>query len=118
MVQNSISLANSKDIVVNSAAVIEGNRLIDLAEPIDAIQGLAPETLNSSEKLASPFNGDSKYFQPVATSISDKADKSTTCTKTQADVLLDAKVDDAELTNNHYGDDLHKNGHRQIHQHH
>jgi hypothetical protein len=54
----SSSLTNSKDTVVHSIAVIKGNRLIDLAETIDVVQGLAPETLNSLEKLANAFNGD------------------------------------------------------------
>ncbi len=44
-----LSLNNSKDIVANSIAVIKGNRAIDLIETIDAVQGLAPETLNGLE---------------------------------------------------------------------
>ena len=53
----SLSLANSKDDVVNSVAVIKGSRLIDLVETTDVVQGLAPETLNSFEKLAAALNG-------------------------------------------------------------
>ncbi len=48
----SLSSDNSKNIVANSVKVFEGNRAIDLIETIDAVQGLAPETLNSLEKLA------------------------------------------------------------------
>ena len=44
-----LSLTNSKDIVANSVTVVKGNRALDLAEKIDAVQGLAPETLNSLE---------------------------------------------------------------------
>ncbi len=95
----SLSSANSKDTVVNSIAVIKGSRLIDLDETTDVVQGLAPETLNSSEKLANAFNGDSNYFQTVATAVGNKAGTSRTYTKTQADVLLDAKVDDVEIAN-------------------
>ena len=47
-----ISLNNSKDIVANSVSIIRGNRTIDLVETTDAVQGFAPETLNSLEKLA------------------------------------------------------------------
>ena len=44
-----VSLSNSKDTVANSISLIRGNRLIDVLETIDAVQGLAPETLNSLE---------------------------------------------------------------------
>ena len=53
-----ISLNNSKDIVANSVSIIRGNRTIDLVETIDAVQGFAPETLNSLEKLADAMNND------------------------------------------------------------
>ena len=95
----SISLNNSKDIVANSLSIIKGNKTIDVLETIDAVQGLAPETLNSLEKLANALNGDSNYFQTVATAISDKADKSTTHTRSVVDQLIDSKVDDTEMTN-------------------
>ncbi len=69
--------------------------MIELAEKI-AVQGLAPAMLNSLEKLANALHGDANYFQTVTTAIGNKADKSTTYTKTQADALLDAKVDGVE----------------------
>ena len=53
-----MSLNNSKDIVANSVSIIRGNRTIDLVETIDAVQGFAPETLNSLEKLADAMNND------------------------------------------------------------
>ena len=97
----STCLNNSKDIVANSHSITNGDKTIDVLETIDAAQGLAPapETLNSLEKLANALNGDSKYFQTVAAAISDKADKSTTYSKPVVNGLLDAKVDDAEMTN-------------------
>ena len=58
-----VSLSNSKDIVANSVSVVKGNRFVDVLETIDAVQGLAPETLNSLEKLANALNNDSNYFQ-------------------------------------------------------
>ena len=94
-----VSLNNSKDIIANSISVIKGNRTIDVVETIDAVQGLAPDTLNSLEKLASAMNNDSNYFQTVTTAISNKADTATTYTKSVVDGLLDAKVDDTEMTN-------------------
>ena len=94
-----VSLNNSKDIIANSISVIKGNRTIDVVETIDAVQGIAQETLNSLEKLASAMNNDSNYFQTVTTAISNKADSATTYTKSVVDGLLDAKVDDTEMTN-------------------
>jgi hypothetical protein len=44
-----LSLKNSKDIVANRVSVVKGNRTIDLSETIDAVQGLAPATLNRLE---------------------------------------------------------------------
>ena len=94
-----VSLNNSKDIVANSVAVIKGNKTIDVLETIDAVQGLAPETLNSLEKLATAMYNDSNYFQTVSTAIGNKADAATTYTKSVVNGLLDAKVDDTEITN-------------------
>ena len=94
-----LSLNNSKDIVANSLSIIKGNRTIDVLETIDAVQGLAPETLNSLEKLANALNGDSTFFQTVSTAISNKADAATTYNKNTVNNLLDAKVDDTEMTN-------------------
>jgi predicted ATP-grasp superfamily ATP-dependent carboligase len=88
-----VSLNNSKDIIANSVSVIKGNKTIDVIETIDAVQGLAPETLNSLEKLATALNNDSNYFQTVSAAISTKADTATVNT------LLDAKVDDTEMVN-------------------
>ena len=38
-----VSLSNSKDIVAYSISIIKGNKVIDLLDTIDAVQGLAPE---------------------------------------------------------------------------
>ena len=92
-----LSLTNSKDIVANSVTVVKGNRAIDLIDTIEAVQGFAPETLNSLEKLATALNNDNNFFGSVTTALSNKADKSTTYTKTVTDNLLDAKVDDTEM---------------------
>ena len=93
-----ISLNNSKDIVANSVSVIRGNRTIDLVETIDAVQGFAPSTLNSLEKLATAMNNDPAFFTSLSTSIGNKADKSNTYTQIVTNGLLDKKVDDTEMT--------------------
>ncbi len=56
--------------------MIKGNTTIDVVEAIEAVQGLAPETLNSLEKLATALNNDSQYFQTVTNGLSGKAEKS------------------------------------------
>jgi hypothetical protein len=94
-----LSLNNSRDIVANSISAIKGNRTIDVLETIDAVSGLAPETLNSLEKLATALNNDSGFFNTVTTALNNKADKSTTYTQSVTNGLLDAKVDDTEMTN-------------------
>ena len=94
-----LSLNNSKDIVANRISVLKGNRTIDVLETIDAVTGLAPETLNSLEKLATALNNDDGFFTTVTTALGNKADTSTTYTKSASNLLLDAKVDDAEMTN-------------------
>ena len=68
-----VSLTNSKDIVANSISVVQGNRIVDVLETINTVTGLAPDTLNSLEKLANALNNDSNYFQTVSAAINTKA---------------------------------------------
>ena len=93
-----LSLNNSKDIVANSISVLKGFQTIDVLETIDAVTGLAPDTLNSLEKLATAMNNDPAFFTALSTAIDNKADKSTTYTRLATNDLLDAKVDDTEMT--------------------
>ena len=62
----SVSLNNSEDIVANSIGIIKGNKTIDVYESISAVQGLAPETLNSLEKVATAIDNNPQFFQTVA----------------------------------------------------
>jgi hypothetical protein len=94
-----LSLTNSKDLVVNSITVVKGNRAIDLVDTLDAVTGIAPDTLNSLQKPASALNNDSNFFNFVTNGLEGKADVSTTYTRLVTDGLLDAKVDDTEMTN-------------------
>jgi hypothetical protein len=86
------SLNNSKDIVANGIAVLKGNRTIDVLATIDSLTKIAPDTLHSLEKLAKALNDDCNFFNTITAALSNKADTST------ANKLLDAKVDDTELT--------------------
>ena len=70
-----LSLNNSKDIIANSISILKGNRTIDVLETIDAVSGLAPETLNSLEKLATAMNNDPGFFTTLSTDIDAKQDK-------------------------------------------
>ena len=53
-----LSLNNSRDIVANSIALNKGDQTIDVLETINNVTGIAPETLNSLEKLATSLNND------------------------------------------------------------
>ncbi len=94
-----LSLHNSKDIVTNSISILKGTRTIDVLETIDAVSGLAPEKMNSLEKLATALINDSGFFNTLTTALDNKADKSTTYTRSVTNGFLDAKVDDTEMTN-------------------
>ena len=94
-----LSLNNRKDIIANRISILKGHRTIDVLETIDAVSGLAPETLNSLEKLATALNNDSGFFTTVTTALENKADTSTTYTESATNTLLDTKVDDTEMTN-------------------
>ena len=68
-----VSLTNSVDIVANSVAVIQNNQIVDVAEKFGNITGLAPEALNSLEKLATALNNDANFFQTTTTALGTKA---------------------------------------------
>jgi hypothetical protein len=92
-----VSLSNSKDIVANNISVVKGNTFVDVLGTIDDVKGLAPETLNTLEKLANALNNDSNYFQTVSGAISNKADAATTYTKTDVDTALALKANQSAV---------------------
>ena len=89
-----VSLSNSKDIIANSISVIKGNQVIDVLDTLNAVQGLAPETLNSLEKLANALDNNPTFYANVAQAIDQKAD--TTYVNTQ----LNNKVDVTAFASN------------------
>ena len=70
-----LSLTNSKDIVANNVTVVKGSRAIDLIDTIEAVQGFAPEALNSLEKLATALNNDNNFFSSITAAIDNKQAK-------------------------------------------
>ncbi len=58
----SLNLTNSKDIVVNSVAVIKGNRLIDLAETIDSAQGTCAGDAEQLREISKSLERRCKIF--------------------------------------------------------
>jgi hypothetical protein len=56
-----VTLNNSVDIVANSVSIIKGNTVIDLLDTVDAVKGLAPETLDSLEKLANAMDNNPTF---------------------------------------------------------
>ena len=70
----SVTLKKSKDLVANSVSIIQGNQVIDLLDTINSVQGLAPETLNSLEKLVSALDNNPTFNESVMQGIDSKAD--------------------------------------------
>ena len=72
----SVSSNNSKDLVANSVWIIQGNQVIDLLGTINSVQGLAPSTLNSLEKLDNALDNNPSFNESVMQGINQKADTS------------------------------------------
>ena len=83
---SSVTLSNSVDIVANSVSVIRGQQVIDLLDTVNDVKGLAPETLDSLEKLASAMDNNPEFYTSIAQAIQQKADKS------QIDLQLSLKA--------------------------
>ena len=90
----SVSLTNSVDIVANSISIIgPDGQLISLTEAIEGgvsvVQGnLTPDQLQDLSSLSTALNNDPNYFTTVTNQLEQKADKSTTYTKTEIDNTL------------------------------
>ena len=89
----SVTLSNSKDLVANSVSIIQGNQVIDLLDTINSVQGLAPSTLNSLEKLALALDNNPSFNESVMMGIDSKAD--TTYVNSQ----LATKANSSSLSN-------------------
>ena len=102
----SVMFTNSRDLVANSVSITKGNQVFDLLETINSVQGLAPSTLNSLEKLASAMDNNPSFNSSVMQAIDQKADlyyvntqlstkaaSSLVYTKTEADNKLALKAD-------------------------
>ena len=58
-----VSLANSIDIIANSVSIVQNNRSVIILDLISQITGLAPETLNTLQKLVESINNDNTFLQ-------------------------------------------------------
>ncbi len=89
-----VNLTNSVDIVANSISVIgPDGQLISLTEAIEGgvsvVQGnLSPDQIQDLSALSTALNNDPNYFTTVTNQLGQKADKSTTYTKTDVDNTL------------------------------
>ena len=127
-----VSLSNSKDIIADSISIVKGNQVIDVLDTINAVQGLAPETVNSLEQLANALDNNPTFYSNVAQAIEQKADttyvnsqlstkanQATTYTKTENDTLLSSKAMTVDVNysisyKSQPINDIHKNGKRYI----
>ena len=92
--------------MANSVSIIRGNSVIDLLETVSDIKGLAPDTLDSLEKLANAMDNNPDFYTNVAQAINQKADtsyvntqlatkaaSSSVYTKSETDDKLNSKAD-------------------------
>ena len=70
---STVTLSNSKDLVATSISIIQGDRVIDLLETINNVTGLAPETLDSLEKLANALDNNPSFNDSVVQAIVKKS---------------------------------------------
>ena len=76
-----VSSTNSKDIVANTIAVIDEDKVIDLKELVLSnlaashnIVGLPVDTLHSLHKLAEAINSDANFFDTIMHAINLRPD--------------------------------------------
>ena len=71
-----VSLTNSNDIIANSVSIVQDNEIVNILDLISQITGLAPETLNTLQKLAASINNDNTFYNSVNTQLATKANSS------------------------------------------
>ena len=68
-----VSLTNIIDIIANSDSVIQNNKIVNILDISFQITGLAPETLNTLQKLAESINNDSTFYNTINNQLASKA---------------------------------------------
>ena len=92
-----VSLTNSNDIIANSVSIVQDNEIVNILDLISQITGLAPETLNTLQKLAASINNDNTFYNSVNTQLALKANsadlyiRSETYTQNQINSALSGK---------------------------
>ena len=77
----SISLTNSKDLIVNSLSLVSNSRIEDMndiflskLEAVSNIIGLDPSTMNTLERISAALDDDEHYFSNNQISLNQKSD--------------------------------------------
>ena len=60
-----VSLTNGKDIIANSVSVVQNDKISNILYISSQITGLAPETLNTLQKLAESINNDNTFYSTI-----------------------------------------------------
>ena len=68
-----VSLTNIVDIIANSVSVVQNNKVVNILNTISQITGLAPETLNTLQKLAASINNDNTFYNTINNKLATKA---------------------------------------------
>ena len=66
------SLTNSIDIIANYVSVVQNNKFVNIFDIISQITGLAPDTLNTLQKLAESSNIDNPFYNTINNQLSTK----------------------------------------------
>ena len=64
------SLTNSIDIIANYVSVVQNNKIVNIFDIISQITGLAPDTLNTLQKLAESSNNDNPFYNTINNQLS------------------------------------------------
>ena len=74
-------MTNLNDIKATSVSIVQNNRLVNILDLISQITGLAPETLNTLQKLAESINNDNTFYNTINNQLSKKANSADVYTK-------------------------------------
>ena len=78
-----VSLSNSIDIIANYVSIVQDYRVVNILDLISQITGLAPETLNTLQKLAESINNDNTFYNTINNKLTKKANSPDVYTKLQ-----------------------------------
>ena len=83
------SLTNSIDIIANYVSVVQNNQIVNIFDIISQITGLAPDTLNTLQKLAEISNNDKPFYNTISNELSAKKSQLGRCLHKNTNIHTD-----------------------------